>query len=226
MIGIPLKGESFTNRMPSVTTWDLAQYFSIINRYPQYCAVSDEKMARAICHRCHQIIEPLYREKGAKKFAKPQPIEVTIPVDLQVKTFGEIHSKLMPILDTLGPMLSVDPVLYSKIVRLLRTFFKEYKASTDKESLKPVFATLLSILEDVLFPTVTLLDCCVVQSEEIWQILKNLDYELRYRLYGYWKNASYKLHPRLILSQACFRTLLHKNDVITYRWCHCVTMTS
>ena len=180
-------------------------------------------MARAICHRCHQIIEPLYREKGAKKFAKPQPIEVTIPVDLQVKTFGEIHSKLMPILDTLGPMLSVDPVLYSKIVRLLRTFFKEYKASTDKESLKPIFATLLSILEDVLFPTVTLLDCCVVQSEEIWQILKNLDYELRYRLYGYWKNASYKLHPRLILSQACFQThyhyvtelLLRNNNVIT-----------
>ena len=119
-------------------------------------------------------------------------------------------------------MLSVDPVLYSKIVRLMRTFFKEYKSSNDKESLKPIFATLLSILEDVLFPTVTLLDCCVVQSEEIWQILKNLDYELRYRLYGYWKNASYKLHPRLILSQACFQTLvLLRNDyVITHNENH------
>ena len=209
MIGTLHKGESLSlqNVETIICCGKSTQtfLFSIINRYPQYCAVSDEKMARAICHRCHQIIEPLYREKGAKKFAKPQPIAITIPADLQVKTFGEIHSKLMPILDTLGPMLSVDPVLYSKIVRLMRTFFKEYKSSNDKESLKPIFATLLSILEDVLFPTVTLLDCCVVQSEEIWQILKNLDYELRYRLYGYWKNASYKLHPRLILSQASFQ---------------------
>ena len=81
-----------------------------------------------------------------------------------------------------------------KIVRLMRAFFKEYKNLSDSEKTqkKQVYATFLCILEDVLFPTLTLLDCCVVQSEEIWQVLKHLNYELRYRLYGYWKNASYK----------------------------------
>ena len=103
--------------------------------------------------------------------------------------FSELRSKFVPILSTLGPMLSVDPLLFSKITRLSRAFFKEYKHadSATKESLKPIYATLLSILEDCLFPTLTLMDCCVVQSEEIWQLMKTLDYELRYRLYGYWK---------------------------------------
>lgn len=35
-------------------SWDTAQ--EIIDRYPQYCAVSDEAMAIAITKRCHQII--------------------------------------------------------------------------------------------------------------------------------------------------------------------------
>jgi THO complex subunit 2 len=42
-------------------------------------------------------------------------------------------------------------------------------------------------MEEVLLPSMTLLDCPAVQSEEIWQVFKALDYELRYRLYGYWK---------------------------------------
>ena len=77
-------------------------------------------------------------------------------------------------------MLSVDPLLFLKIVRLMRAFFKEYKNMSveEKSSNKQTYATFLQILEDVLFPTLTLLDCCVVQSEEIWQVLKHLNYEL------------------------------------------------
>ena len=63
--------------------WKMAK--SIIDRYPLYCAVTDEKMARAICDRCHKIIEPLYRAKAAKKFAKqPDLIVNPLPEDLQV----------------------------------------------------------------------------------------------------------------------------------------------
>lgn len=35
-------------------SWETSQ--EIIARYPQYCAVSDERMAKAITSRCHQII--------------------------------------------------------------------------------------------------------------------------------------------------------------------------
>ena len=63
--------------------WKMAK--SIIDRYPLYCAVTDEKMARAICDRCHKIIEPLYRAKAAKKFAKqPDLIVNPLPEELQV----------------------------------------------------------------------------------------------------------------------------------------------
>ena len=42
-------------------------------------------------------------------------------------------------------------------------------------------------MEECLLPTLSLLDCPAVQSEELWQIFKALNYEMRYRLYGYWK---------------------------------------
>ena len=60
-------------------------------------------MARAICDRCHQIIEPLYRSKAAKKFAKtPEVVVEPIAAELQVTEFGQLYEKLMPILTTLG----------------------------------------------------------------------------------------------------------------------------
>ena len=46
-------------------------------------------------------------------------------------------------------------------------------------------------MEECLLPTLSLLDCPAVQSEELWQIFKALNYEMRYRLYGYWK-VNYK----------------------------------
>ena len=60
-------------------------------------------MARAICDRCHQIIEPLYRSKAAKKFAKtPEVVVEPIAAELQATEYGQLYDKLMPILTTLG----------------------------------------------------------------------------------------------------------------------------
>lgn len=86
-------------------------------------------------------------------------------------------------------MLSVDPLLFTKITRVLRSFFKEYRYASEswRSDNKKIFATFLCIMEEVLLPTLTLLECPAVQSEEIWQVFKALTYEMRYRLYGYWK---------------------------------------
>jgi len=39
-------------------------------------------------------------------------------------------------------------------------------------------------------------------AEEVWGMVKQLPYELRYQLYGYWKNHSYELYPSLLLAKA------------------------
>jgi THO complex subunit 2 len=39
-------------------------------------------------------------------------------------------------------------------------------------------------------------NCCV--AEEIWNVLKKLPYEHRYRLYGLWKNDTFQSHSLLI----------------------------
>ena len=115
-----------------------------------------------------------------------------------VNSFEDFHSLLLPTLQTLGPMLSVDTLLFTKIVRVLRAFFKEYRYATEqwKTENRKTFATFLCLIEEVLLPTLSLLDCPAVQSEEIWQIFKALNYEMRYRLYGYWKvSATLELRP-------------------------------
>ena len=71
--------------------------------------------------------DPLYREKGAKKFGKGKALDSCVPDKLLVNTFEDIYTNLLPTLTTLGPMLSVDPLLFTKIVRILRSFFKEYR---------------------------------------------------------------------------------------------------
>jgi THO complex subunit 2 len=183
--------------------WETAH--EIIERYPQFCAVSDPSMAKAITKRCHQIVEPLFRKVAAKRIGNGKPVEILIDEKFLVKEFSDIETKLMPIVTTLGPMLSVDPLLFTKILRIAKSFFRTYKTETSEEwrtNNRGTIASLLCIIEEVLLPSLTMMDCPVVQSEELWQIFKNMNYELRYRLYGHWKNLSCTLHPKLIVAHA------------------------
>ncbi|KAH9492653.1 THO complex subunit 2, partial [Bulinus truncatus] len=60
----------------------------------------------------------------------------------------------------------------------------------------------LNALEEVLLPSLSLLPSNCSMAEELWSLLKLYPYEIRYRLYGTWKNETYFLYPVLIRTRA------------------------
>uniref|UniRef100_A0A8C2DN79 THO complex subunit 2 n=1 Tax=Cyprinus carpio TaxID=7962 RepID=A0A8C2DN79_CYPCA len=172
--------------------WQHAQ--SIMDQMPAFYATSHKAIAIALCQLLHLIVEPLYRRAAVPKGAKgglmtplrskqaPRPAE----------RFDDLSRDVFTMLCYLGPHLSHDPILFAKIVRLGKSFMKE-------DSLLSCF---LSIADQVLLPSLSLMECNACMSEELWGFFKLFPYQHRYRLYGQWKNETYGNHPLLVKIKA------------------------
>uniref|UniRef100_A0A3B5LJZ0 THO complex subunit 2 n=1 Tax=Xiphophorus couchianus TaxID=32473 RepID=A0A3B5LJZ0_9TELE len=169
--------------------WHHAQ--SIMDQMPSFYATSHKAIALALCQLVHLTVEPLYRAgvpKGAKGCAlqplknkrAPQPTE----------SFEDLRKDTFSMLCYLGPHLSHDPILFAKIVRLGKSFMKEI-----------LLSCFLSIADQVLLPSLSLMECNACMSEELWGLFKLFPYQ-HYRLYGQWKNETYSGHPLLVKVKA------------------------
>ncbi|KAI1898968.1 hypothetical protein AGOR_G00077840 [Albula goreensis] len=185
--------------------WHHAQ--SIMEQMPAFYATSHKAIAVALCQLLHLTVEPLYRRAGVPKGAKgrlmrplrnkraPRPAE----------TLEDLRREVFSMLCYLGPHLSHDPILFAKIVRLGKGFMKEYQNESrqdHKEKMDTLLSCFLSIADQVLLPSLTLMDCNACMSEELWGFFKLLPYQHRYRLYGQWKNETYSSHPLLVKVKA------------------------
>uniref|UniRef100_A0A6Q2ZBD0 THO complex subunit 2 n=1 Tax=Esox lucius TaxID=8010 RepID=A0A6Q2ZBD0_ESOLU len=181
--------------------WHHAQ--SIMDQMPAFYATSHKAIALALCQLVHLTVEPLYRRAGVPKGAKgcvmrplrnkraPRPAE----------SFEDLRRDVFSMLCYLGPHLSHDPILFAKIVRLGKGFMKEYQSEgrNDNDTLLSCF---LSVADQVLLPSLSLMECNACMSEELWGLFKLFPYQHRYRLYGQWKNETYTSHPLLVKVKA------------------------
>uniref|UniRef100_A0A3P9IZH7 THO complex subunit 2 n=1 Tax=Oryzias latipes TaxID=8090 RepID=A0A3P9IZH7_ORYLA len=172
--------------------WQHAQ--SIMDQMPSFYSASHKTIALALCQLVHLTVEPLYRRVGVPKGARgsamlalrnsraPRPAE----------TFEDLRKDTFNMLSYLGPHLSHDPILFAKIVRLGKAFMKE----------EILLSCFLSIADQVLLPSLSLMECNACMSEELWGLFKLFPYHHRYRLYGQWKNETYSSHPLLVKVKA------------------------
>uniref|UniRef100_A0AAR2K232 THO complex subunit 2 n=1 Tax=Pygocentrus nattereri TaxID=42514 RepID=A0AAR2K232_PYGNA len=185
--------------------WQHAQ--SIMEQMPAYYATSHKAIAIALCQLLHLIVEPLYRRAGVPKGAKgslPKPLW-SRQAPPQVETFEDLSKDVFTMLGYLGPHLSHDPILFAKIVRLGKSFMKEYQSESKqdaKDKMDSLLSCFLSIADQVLLPSLTLMECNACMSEELWGFFKLFPYQYRYRLYGQWKNETYSNHPLLVKVKA------------------------
>ncbi|KAK2527352.1 Thoc2 [Columba guinea] len=186
--------------------WQHAQ--SIMDQMPPFYATSHKPIAIALCQLVHVTIEPLYRRVGVPKGAKGSPIS-SLPnkrAPKQADSFEDLRKEVFNMLCYLGPHLSHDPILFAKVVRLGKAFMKEFQSDgskqEDKEKMEILFSCLLSITDQVLLPSLSLMDCNACMSEELWGMFKTFPYQYRYRLYGQWKNETYNSHPLLVKVKA------------------------
>uniref|UniRef100_A0A3Q1CI77 THO complex subunit 2 n=1 Tax=Amphiprion ocellaris TaxID=80972 RepID=A0A3Q1CI77_AMPOC len=184
--------------------WHHAQ--SIMDQMPSFYATSHKAIALALCQLVHLTVEPLYRRAGVPKGARgcvmhplrnkraPRPAE----------NFEDLRRDTFSMLCYLGPHLSHDPILFAKIVRLGKGFMKEYQSDGRpdiKDKMDTLLSCFLSIADQVLLPSLSLMECNACMSEELWGLFKLFPYQHRYRLYGQWKNETYSSICFIMLSQ-------------------------
>uniref|UniRef100_A0A452R774 THO complex subunit 2 n=1 Tax=Ursus americanus TaxID=9643 RepID=A0A452R774_URSAM len=178
--------------------WQHAQ--NIMDQMPPYYAASHKLIALAICKLIHITIEPLYRRVGVPKGAKGSPVNAlqNKRAPKQAESFEDLRRDVFNMFCYLGPHLSHDPILFAKVVRIGKSFMKE----KSRLSLEVILSCLLSITDQVLLPSLSLMDCNACMSEELWGMFKTFPYQHRYRLYGQWKNETYNSHPLLVKVKA------------------------
>uniref|UniRef100_A0A673M495 THO complex subunit 2 n=1 Tax=Sinocyclocheilus rhinocerous TaxID=307959 RepID=A0A673M495_9TELE len=168
--------------------WQHAQ--SIMDQMPAFYATSHKAIAIALCQLLHLIVEPLYRRYGFQTHALSWALR-------PAESFDDLSRGVFTMLCYLGPHLSHDPILFAKVVRLGKSFMKELGGKLDS-----LLSCFLSTADQVLLPSLSLMECNACMSEELWGFFKLFPYQHRYRLYGQWKNETYGNHPLLVKIKA------------------------
>uniref|UniRef100_A0A673LYR6 THO complex subunit 2 n=1 Tax=Sinocyclocheilus rhinocerous TaxID=307959 RepID=A0A673LYR6_9TELE len=176
--------------------WQHAQ--SIMDQMPAFYATSHKAIAIALCQLLHLIVEPLYRRYGFQTHALSWALR-------PAESFDDLSRGVFTMLCYLGPHLSHDPILFAKVVRLGKSFMKEYQNESrqdTKDKMDSLLSCFLSTADQVLLPSLSLMECNACMSEELWGFFKLFPYQHRYRLYGQWKNETYGNHPLLVKIKA------------------------
>lgn len=190
----------------SIGAWEQAS--SLLKRHPEFFLTSYRPISTAISKLVEYIIEPVYRTRcriSPKLKGKAISVAGVWNFPKTAKTMGDLKETAIPMLLSLGPHMHNEPVLLHKLVRLCNTGLEDCgvanlkKISADSDSL---YFDILTLFDVVILPSLALLDsnCCV--AEEIWNVLKKLPYEHRYRLYCAWKNDTFQSHALLIRRKA------------------------
>ncbi|XP_049826219.1 THO complex subunit 2 isoform X2 [Aethina tumida] len=186
-----------------VGDWENAHV--LMKRLPEYYAVGFQPIAVAICELLGHVVEKLYREncKLGPRINRKPPREHSSPLaPPKADSYLGLRTHAIPMLIALGPALRFDPVLLSKIVRLSKAALQSYGIDGGKNTAPPVedslYYDILTIVDVSILPALSYLDCNCCIAEEIWTLLKLFPYQIRYCLYGRWKNETYSIYPDLL----------------------------
>ncbi|KAF6022557.1 THOC2 [Bugula neritina] len=178
----------------------------VLDRLPQYHVTSHGPVAKVMCKLIHYVVDPVYQKHHglpAELFKCPPFVS---PYDSnsmsQAQTFADLTTLAFPMLRYLGCHLLCDASLVTKILRLVKSFIIQRSSGEYRElDGDLIYRHCLSVLDEVLLPSLCLAEanCCL--AEQLWGILQLLPYTLRYQLYGQWKSQSYYTQPELIAAR-------------------------
>ncbi|KAL8617110.1 hypothetical protein ACOMHN_014280 [Nucella lapillus] len=185
-----------------IGAWDCAKV--ILDGFPEGFAISHKPIVQALCKLIHAAIEPMYHKYTGLSSAltKRRPVPAKRSGVESLTTFADLSRVAFPMVLYLGPHIATDPPLLVKLIRIGKAFMNKRHDGHISSSDEAAYYGLLSIVDDSLLPAMALLpgNCCM--TEEVWGLVKHYPYEIRYRMYGHWKNEVYLTHPKLIRVKA------------------------
>jgi THO complex subunit 2 len=117
----------------------------------------------------------------------------------------DLENVIEPLMRFIGLHVSRDPLFLTKFLRLGRLHL-QYTVPVDLESKKssnepdlghPIRQFWFTILRRYLLPALPLIRGNAVCTVEVWNIIRQYETTMRWRLYGEWKEHTYRSHPEL-----------------------------
>ncbi|EGD78544.1 hypothetical protein PTSG_09236 [Salpingoeca rosetta] len=186
--------------------WDLAE--KIMSQLPAFYVPSLPAARTAMLTTLHHCIEPLYRSVAATKLSRPCPAATassssssssssSMPACTSLVDFA---ARVMPALSSLGPFLADDPVLMTKAVRVCAHLVSLAKEAGEKST--AMLAEVEDLFARCILPSLMRCSSNAPIAADVWAALQQLPYQARFKIYGYWKNESWKNQPELLLVRA------------------------
>ncbi|XP_061165363.1 THO complex subunit 2-like isoform X2 [Saccostrea echinata] len=193
-----------TEALLSLGVWGKAK--EILDKLPEFFGTVHKQIATGLCNMVHCMMDSLYKDNAGlpRKILKGKLSgDKNLIKNIQeVGSYRALHTEVFPIMRYIGPYASCDPVLLVKFIRLGKCFMTKRQNGGVTPEDDVAYYGFLNILDEVLLPSMSMLPCNCCLSEELWTFLKLFPYELRYRLYGNWKNDTYSQHPKLVRVRA------------------------
>eukprot|EP00043_Microstomoeca_roanoka_P003384 m.43460 g.43460 ORF g.43460 m.43460 type:complete len:1411 (+) comp12040_c0_seq1:86-4318(+) len=177
--------------------WPTAE--RLMDILPAYYVPSVPAARMAMLTTLHVCIEPLYRDIAAAKCARPSRTLPTSPSDIEPCTsLADFAARIMPLLGRLGPFLADDPLFMTKVVRICGHYMSLVNEVSDEQD-----TAMRGEVEDLfarcILPSLMLCTSNAPIAEDIWQVMSQMPYPSRFKIYGYVKNKAWRSQPELLL---------------------------
>lgn len=164
----------------------------------------NREVSKALCQRLSVLVRPSYKPVFNSLFGKDPPpppadqLQASRMID-ESGSFEELTEQVLSILYHLGPNLSHDVVLFTKVLRLVTHWYKT----------SPEAVPLERLMGRVFLPALSGVPMNPNLASCVWELLSKVPYTKRYQLYGQWMKA-YDKHPTMVLVRSKARAELRK----------------
>ncbi|OTF82328.1 THO complex subunit 2-like protein, partial [Euroglyphus maynei] len=173
--------------------WHNAQ--KLIQMLPENFAISYPDIGDALSRLIHYLIGPLYKRMSTL----PTVLSTRIPLPdgnfsfEPIADMNEFRTKIMPMIFTFGPYLYRDPLLMTKLLRVIRSAlqinFDDFRYE------------VINVLNVTILPSFSLIESNSALGEELWSLMRLFPYNERFLLYNIWKVEP--TNP-LLMKMKCF----------------------
>lgn len=173
--------------------WPNAQ--RLMQMLPEYFAISYPDIGDALSQLIHYLIGPLYKRMSTL----PSILSTRIHLPdgnysfEPIENMNEFRTKIMPMILTFGPYLYRDPMLMTKLLRIIR--------SALQANFNDFRYEIINLLNVTILPSFSLIESNSALGEELWSLMRLFPYNERFLLYNIWKVEP--TNP-LLIKMKCF----------------------
>lgn len=170
--------------------WDQAT--QLARKLPEFYCFSDRRVAKSTCDLIQYLIDPIYKEcafSDSTLCSRIKPLQNKKIAQTQIKSIDDLQTRLFPILKALGPFLSISTITLIKMIRILRHILLQKRGGQDLISAEgPMFYSILDVIDESILPASSLSGSNSHLARELWTLIRNFRYQIRYKLYYNWRD--------------------------------------